>query len=71
MRDVEQARFGARMQMLGDNAGRVLHRHFIAGEADHAGAALAVQVMERRLPSRSGAATLASRKQLCGRSSRG
>ena len=40
MRDVEQAGGRAHMQVLLQNAGRVLHRHLIAGERHHACAKL-------------------------------
>jgi hypothetical protein len=50
MRDIEQPGFGARVQMLGDDAGRVLHRHLVAGERDDAGAARAVQIVKRGAP---------------------
>jgi hypothetical protein len=36
--------------MLGDDAARILHRHFVAGERDHAGAARAMQVIKRGAP---------------------
>jgi CBS-domain-containing membrane protein len=49
MRDVEEAGSGARMQMLSENAGRILHRHVIAGEGNHARAKLDVQRVKRRL----------------------
>ncbi len=48
VRYVEQSGLGAGMQMLGDDAGRVLHRHVIAGKADHAGTAGAMQIVEGR-----------------------
>ena len=39
MGDVEQAGGAARMQMLLQHAGRILHRHLIAGEGNHLAAA--------------------------------
>ena len=35
MRNIEQPGLGAGVQMLGEDAGRVLHRHLIAGERHH------------------------------------
>ncbi len=45
--DVEQGGVGAAMQMLGHDAGGVLHRHRISGERHHAAAKLAMQGIER------------------------
>ena len=47
---VEQARLGTDLEMLGDDAARVLHRHVIAGKGNHARAQLQVQLVERGLP---------------------
>ncbi len=49
MRNIEEAGLGAGMKVLGDDAGRVLHRHLVPSEPDHAGAAPEVQLMQRRL----------------------
>jgi hypothetical protein len=39
MRHVEQPGLGSGVQVFGDDARRVLHRHLITGKPDHAGAA--------------------------------
>ena len=39
---------GAGVQMFGQNAGGILHRHVIAGEGNHARAELDMQRMQRR-----------------------
>ena len=52
MRDVEQAGVLARPVMLGEDAGRVLHRHVVAGEGHHAGAERHMLAHERRLEQR-------------------
>ena len=52
MRDVEKPSVRAGVQMLGNNAGRVLHRHLMAGERDHPRAARDVQLVQRRAPQR-------------------
>ncbi len=43
VRDVEKPGGGARVQVLLDDAGRVLHRHVVTRERHHAGAKLAVE----------------------------
>ena len=43
VRDVEQGRRGAAVQVLGQDAGRVLHRHLPAGERHQTGAQLTMQ----------------------------
>ena len=43
MRHVEQPCLGARVVVLGEDARRVLHRHVVSGEGDHACAKLDVQ----------------------------
>ena len=48
VRDVEQAGRGAGLGMLGQDAGRILHRHLVAGEGHEARAELAMQGVERR-----------------------
>ena len=48
MRNVEQPGLGAGVQMLGQDAGRILHRHLIAGERHHPGAERLVELVERR-----------------------
>ena len=48
VRDVEQPGGGARVQVLGEDAGRILHRHVVAGERRHARAELDMQRVERR-----------------------
>ncbi len=53
VRDVEEAGVLARPFVLGDDAGRVLHRHGIAGERHHARAGGAVRVGKRRFAKRS------------------
>src|SRR5262249_10202188 len=52
MRDVEEPGGGAGMAMLGDDAGRIMQRHRVAGERHHPGAERLVQSIERRLPQR-------------------
>ena len=47
VRDVEQAGRRPRLRVLGQDAGRVLHRHLVAGEGHEARAELAMQVVER------------------------
>ena len=47
MGDVEQAGGAARMQMLLEHAGWVLHRHLVAGEGDHLAAARHMERVER------------------------
>ena len=47
--DIEQPGSQARVQVLGHEAARVLHRHFITGEGHHARAQGQVQGMQRRL----------------------
>ncbi len=47
MRDVEQAGLRARMVVLLQHAGRILHRHLVAGEWHDPRAELHVQVVER------------------------
>ena len=49
VRDVEQARRLAGVQVLGEDAGRVLDRHVVAGERRHARAEFDVQRMQGRL----------------------
>jgi hypothetical protein len=48
VRDVEQAGFLARVQVLGHQARRVLHGHGVTGERHHAGAQFDVQRVEGR-----------------------
>jgi hypothetical protein len=48
MRDVEQPGVLARPKVFGQDAGRVLHRHAVAGEPNHAGARGEVRGVERR-----------------------
>ena len=48
MRDVEQPGGGARVQVLGEDAGGILHRHVVAGERHHARAERDMQRMQRR-----------------------
>ena len=48
MRDIEQPRLLAGVQMFLENAGRILHRHLIAGERHHLAAQLEVQGVKRR-----------------------
>ncbi len=52
--DVEQAGMFARPVVLGQNTGRVLHRHVITGEGHHLGAKLDMQGMKRGLQQGSG-----------------
>ena len=49
VRNIEEPGLGAGMEMLGDDAAGVLHRHLIAGEGDHAGTARAVQIEKRSM----------------------
>ena len=48
VRDIEQPGGSARVQVLFQNASRVLHRHLVAGERHHLGAELHMQRMKRR-----------------------
>ena len=48
MRDIEQARLVAGVQMFFQHAGGILHRHLIAGERHHLAAQLEMQGMQRR-----------------------
>ena len=48
VRDVEQPGLLARVQMLLEDAERILHRHLVAGERHHLGAERHVQLIERR-----------------------
>ena len=52
VRDVEQAGRLAGVGVLGDDAVGVLHRHFVAGEGHHAGAARDMERVERRVGER-------------------
>ena len=54
MRHVEQTRRRARVQMLLQYAHGILNGHFITGEADHARAERAMQVVKRRSSQRIG-----------------
>ena len=54
VRDVEQAGGGAGLGMLGQDAGRILHRHFVAGERHEARAQLAMQIVKRCALERAG-----------------
>src|SRR3546814_2366509 len=47
MGHVEQPGLGAGVQMLLEDAGRILHGHFIAGERHHLAAEFPVQIVER------------------------
>ena len=47
VRDIEQAGRRPRLRVLGQDAGRVLHRHLVAGERHEARTELAMQVVER------------------------
>ena len=47
VRDIEQAGLGAGVGVLLEDAGRVLHRHLVAGEGHHLGAEGDVQVVQR------------------------
>ena len=49
MRDVEQARAGAGVEMLLDDAGGVVHRHVVAGEGRKTGAERVMQIVQRRV----------------------
>ncbi len=48
MRNVEEAGARPRVEMLGENAGRILHRHLISGEGHHAGAERHMGAVEGR-----------------------
>ena len=48
VRDVEQAAGGACLGVLGQDAGRILHRHLVAGERHETRAEFAVKVVKRR-----------------------
>ena len=48
MRHVEEAGAGARVEMLGEHARRILHRHVVAGEGHHAGAERHMGAVQRR-----------------------
>ena len=48
MRHVEEAGPRAGVQMLGEDAGRVVHRHLIAGKRHHAGAERPMERVKRR-----------------------
>ncbi len=50
VRNIEKSRLGAGMEMLGDDARWVLHRHLVAGKRHHLGAARDMQRVERRAP---------------------
>ena len=52
MGHVEQSGGSAGMQMLLQHAGRVLHRHLVAGERHHLAAARDMQRVKRRTPQR-------------------
>ena len=54
---------GARVEMLGENARRILHRHGIAGEADHLGAEAQMKLVERRARENSSAIQRPSSKR--------
>ena len=58
MRDVEQARLAARVVMFGQDSGRILHRHLVAGERHHAGAEREMKRMKRRARERRSAAVV-------------
>ena len=47
MRDVEQRRFLARVQVFGEDAGGILHRHVVPREGDHPRPEFAMQRMQR------------------------
>src|SRR5262249_34088073 len=47
MRHVEKAGLRSGMEMLGENARRILDRHLVAGKRHHLGAELAVESVER------------------------
>jgi hypothetical protein len=46
VRDIEQAGGGAAMQMLGEDASLILHRHGVTGERHHAATEFTVQSIE-------------------------
>ena len=50
VRDVEQTRLRPGVEVLGDDPGRVLHRHLIAGERHHPGATGEVELVKRCVP---------------------
>ena len=50
VRDVEQSRCGARVQMLFEYAGWKVERHLVTGEGHHARAEIDVQAMQGRAP---------------------
>src|SRR5256886_16014851 len=54
MRNVEQAGSSTGVQMLGQDTGGVVHRHFTAGESDQPRAAFDVKSMERGAQQRRG-----------------
>ena len=56
MRHVEEAGAGARVEMLGEHARRVLHRHVVSREGHHAGAERHMGAVQRRRLQRRGAA---------------
>ena len=47
VRDIKQTGSGARVQVLGHQAGRVLHRHAVAGKRNHARTQFQVQFVQR------------------------
>ena len=79
MRDVEQPRMGAGMQMLALDAHGILDRHQIAGKGHHLAALRQMQIVKRGLQKIGGGTALgrlvrtghrvAPRKQDCGRAS--
>jgi hypothetical protein len=54
MRDIEEPRRAPRVLMLGDDSGRVLHRHLVASERHDFRPQLAMQIEERRALQRCG-----------------
>ena len=48
MRHIERAGRRARVQMFGQNTGRIMHRHVVTGEGHHARASRAVKRVQRR-----------------------
>ena len=52
MRHIEQACLRTRMQMFLQDAGGILHRHFIAGERHHLAAKLQMERVKRRAAKR-------------------
>src|SRR5690242_15572049 len=62
---------GPRVQVFGDDPGRVLHRHVVAGKTDHAGAPGAVQLVEGGALQRRGFARGSSGRGHRGRTSSG